>query len=131
MPRSPAPQTPPRLYVLEAEVMEEIWRQGEATVQLVMDALNRSSKRPRAYTTYMTVMRRLDQKRLLSRTRTGRRDTYVPRLSRKDYQERRAQAEISGLVTEFGDVALSHFAQTLSALDPERLKRLRRLAGRE
>jgi len=34
-------------------------------------------------------------------------------------------------VSEYGDVALAHFAHTLSTLDPERLRRLRILAGRE
>ena len=37
--------------------MEEVWRQGETNVKRVMEALNRKAKPPRAYTTYMTVMR--------------------------------------------------------------------------
>ncbi|MDQ6776251.1 MAG: BlaI/MecI/CopY family transcriptional regulator [Actinomycetota bacterium] len=131
MARSRTPKVPPSLYPLEAEVMEEVWRQDVTTVKLVTEALNRTAKSPRAYTTYMTVMRRLDDKGLLSRARNGRSDTYKPRLSRKEYQNRRARAEIKGLVNEYGDVALAHFAQTLSTLDPERLSRLRHLAGRE
>ena len=111
--------------------MEEVWRQDVTTVKLVMKALNRAGKSPRAYTTYMTVMRRLDDKGLLSRARNGRSDTYRPRLSREDYQDRRARAETKELVSEYGDVALAHFAHTLSTLDPERLRRLRILAGRE
>lgn len=131
MARRRTARVPPALYPLETEVMEEVWRQDVTTVKLVMQALNRAAKSPRAYTTYMTVMRRLDDKGLLSRARNGRSDTYVPRLSRAEYKERRARAEVSGLVNEFGDVALVHFAQTLEALDPERLRLLRRLAGRE
>jgi len=111
--------------------MEEVWRQRVTTVALVMEALNGSARSPRAYTTYMTVMRRLDDKGLLSRARNGRSDTYVPRLTRLEYRERRAQAEVSGLVDELGDVALAHFAQTLDTLDPERLRGLRRLAGHD
>jgi predicted transcriptional regulator len=117
------------LHQLEAEIMEEVWRQGETTVKLVMDALNRKAKRPRAYTTYMTVMRRLNDKGLLDRTRSGRRDAYAPRLTLEQYQDRRAGAEVSGLVDEFGDVALAHFAKSLSTLDPARRRQLRRLAG--
>jgi BlaI family transcriptional regulator, penicillinase repressor len=109
--------------------MEEVWRQAETTVKLVMDALNRKSKPPRAYTTYMTVMRRLNDKGLLKRTRDGRHDTYVPALTREQYQERRAGAEVRGLVDEFGDVALAHFAKSLSTLDAARRRQLRRLAG--
>jgi predicted transcriptional regulator len=94
-----------------------------------MEALNRDHEPPRAYTTYMTVMRRLDEKGLLARTRSGRHDTYIPRLTRDQYQQRRARAEVNGLIDEFGDVALAHFAQSLSVLDPARRRQLRRLAG--
>ena len=110
--------------------MDEVWGQGESTtVKLVMDALNRNRKPPRAYTTYMTVMRRLNDKGLLRRTRSGRHDTYEPRLTREQYQERRAREQVRGLVDEYGDVALAHFAKSLSTLDPARRRQLRRLAG--
>ena len=109
--------------------MNEVWRQGDTTVKLVMEALNRKAKPPRAYTTYMTVMRRLNDKGLLDRRRTGRQDTYVARLSREQYQELRAGAEVRDLVDQFGDVALAHFAKSLSDLDPARRRQLRRLAG--
>ena len=108
--------------------MEEVWRQQETTVKRVMEALNRKAKPPRAYTTYMTVMQRLDEKGLLDRTRNGRSDTYTPTVSREEYQERRAGAQVDGLVDEFGDVALAHFAKSLQSLDPARRRQLRRLA---
>lgn len=109
--------------------MEEVWRQGETTVKRVMEALNRKAKPPRAYTTYMTVMQRLGEKGLLDRVRTGRQDSYSPRLTREEYRQRRAGAEVQGLVQEFGDVALAHFARSLQTLDPARRRQLRRLAG--
>jgi predicted transcriptional regulator len=117
------------LHELEAEIMDAVWRQGETTVRLVMDALNRKAKPSRAYTTYMTVMRRLNDKGLLDRTRNGRHDAYAPTLTREQYQERRADAEVRGLVDEFGDVALAHFAKSLSTLDPARRRQLQRLAS--
>jgi len=131
MVRSRTPAIPPALHELEAEIMEEVWLGGgETTVKRVMEALNRKAKPPRAYTTYMTVMRRLNDKGLLDRTRTGRQDTYVPRFSREQYQELRARAQVEGLVDEFGDVALAHFAKSLQGLDPARRRQLRRLAGK-
>ena len=111
--------------------MEEVWRQGETTVKLVMEALNAKARQPRAYTTYMTVMRRLDDKALLTRSRSGRHDRYTPRLTREEYQSRRAGAEVAELVDEFGDVALAYFARSLSTLDPARRRALRRLAETE
>jgi predicted transcriptional regulator len=130
MARSRSPKVPPPLHELEAEIMEEVWRQdAPTTVKLVMDALNRKAKPPRAYTTYMTVMRRLDDKGLLNRKRSGRHDSYEPTLTREEYQQRRAAAEVRGLVDQYGDVALAHFARSLSTLDPSQQRRLRRLAG--
>lgn len=123
------PQPPPALHELEAEIMEHVWRTpGEITVRDVMEALNRDSKPPRAYTTYMTVMRRLSDKGLLDRERSGHRDAYAAALTREEYQERRARAEVRQLVDEFGEVALAHFARSLSGLDPARRRALQRLA---
>lgn len=128
-PRKPkSPPVPPPLHELEAEIMEEVWRRGETNVKGVMEALNRAARPPRAYTTYMTVMRRLDEKGLLSRTRDGRADRYAPRLTKEQYEQRRAGAEVQGLVEQFGDVALAHFAKSLGELDPAQRRRLRRLA---
>jgi predicted transcriptional regulator len=129
MPRSRRQVIAPGLHELESEIMEEVWRHEEVTVKQVMEALNRKAKPPRAYTTYMTVMRRLNDKRLLDRRRTGRQDTYAPRLTREEYQRLRAESQVKELVDEFGDVALAHFAKSLQTLDPARRRQLRRLAG--
>ena len=112
--------------------MEQIWRHpGDTTVRDVMEALNKRARPPRAYTTYMTVMRRLNEKGFLDRERRGQKDTYLPSLTRDQYQERRADAEVRQLVDEFGDVALAHFARSLSGLDPARRQALQRLAAGE
>ena len=125
---SPPPSTPPPLHELESEVMEEMWRQREATVRDVLEALNRGPKQ-RAYTTIMTIMGRLWDKGLLSRKRRGRADVYRAILSREDYLHARAEAEVDAVVEEFGDLALSHFARQVEGLDPERLRRLRELTN--
>ena len=125
---SPPPGTPPALHELESEVMEEMWRQREATVRDVLEALNRGPKE-RAYTTIMTIMGRLWQKGLLSRKRRGRADVYRAILSREDYLQARAEAEVDAVVEEFGDLALSHFARQVGGLDAERLRRLRELTN--
>ena len=110
--------------------MEEVWREAEpTTVRRVMEALNRKAKSQRAYTTYMTVMRRLNDKGLLTRRRSGRHDTYEAALNREQYRDRRAGAEVRDLIDRFGEAALSHFARSLSALDPAQQRRLRRLAS--
>jgi predicted transcriptional regulator len=118
---------PPALHELEAEVMDEVWRREEATVREVLEALNRGPKQ-RAYTTVMTIMSRLDEKGLLERRRQGRADVYRPPLSRQQYLEARARAEVDELVSGYGDVALAHFARQLEGLDQGRRAKLRKLA---
>jgi len=111
--------------------MDEVWRQdGETTVRAVMEALNAGREQDRAYTTYMTIMARLDRKGLLSRRREGKTDVYQPIVSREQYLERRAKLEVSAVVEEFGDAALVHFARQMNQLDPKRRDQLRRLARR-
>jgi predicted transcriptional regulator len=127
--RKPGFNSPPPLHELESEVMEEVWRQGRpTTVRAVMDALNRRGTKERAYTTIMTIMRRLDDKGLLRRERDQKTHIYSAATSRDDYLEARARAEVGAVVEEYGDAALVHFARHLGQLDRERREQLRRLA---
>ena len=119
---------PPDLHELESEVMEQVWRAGEASVRDVMEALNANGDKPRAYTTYMTILSRLADKGLLERRRDGRTDHYRPALSREEYAHARSTAEVEALVDRYGDVALSHFARQVAELDPKRRSALERLA---
>src|SRR6201992_207010 len=120
---SPAPTPPPAvpaLHALEAETMNALWELDEASVREVMDALNSAAQRPRAYTTYMTILGRLSTKGLLARRREGKTDFYAPVHSRAEYAELRAAAEVEALVSAYGDVALSHFARHMAGLGPRR-----------
>lgn len=111
--------------------MEVVWRVGdEVNVRAVMDALNAREKKQRKYTTIMTTMTRLDSKGVLSRRRKGKTDLYAPVMSREQYLEARAQAQVGALVAEYGDLALVHFAKQMATLDPKRRDQLRRLARR-
>ena len=132
MSMSAAPESfvPPPLHELESEVMEEVWRQGgELTVRAVLAELNVRSKE-RAYTTVMTIMRRLDDKGLLERRRDGKTDVYQALMSRGEYLEARANAEVDAIVEQYGDQALVHFARQMDKLDPKRREQLRRLGRR-
>jgi predicted transcriptional regulator len=119
---------PPPLHELEAEVMDAVWDLDEASVRTVMETLNRDAPKPRAYTTYMTILGRLHGKGLLERRREGKTDVYRAVHSRGEYADLRAQAEVAALVETFGDVALGHFARQVADLDPERRAALERLA---
>ena len=131
MPAASDPAVPPPLHALESEVMEEVWRRGESTVRDIMGALNATSRKERAYTTIMTIMRRLDEKELLERRRQGKADVYRPRLTREEYLEARSNAEVLAVIEQYGEQALVHFARQIDQLDPARRQRLRRLSRRD
>jgi predicted transcriptional regulator len=122
------PTIPPQLHELETEVMDEVWKRPVSSVREVMEAVNLRAPTPRAYTTYMTTMARLDGKGLLERTREGKADLYRPVYSSTEYADLRAQAGVDSLVAQFGELALGHFARQMAQLDPQRRRSLQRLA---
>jgi predicted transcriptional regulator len=122
---------PPALHELESEVMEELWQSGESSVRAVMQALNKQTRADRAYTTYMTVMARLHKKGLLARRRDGKTDYYAPVHDREEYMALRSGADVDHLVSQYGEVALSHFARQMASLDPARRRALQRLARKD
>ena len=121
-------ELPPPLHELESDVMDAVWERGEASVREVMEALNTGGDKERAYTTYMTILARLDSKGLLQRRREGKTDFYRPRYARDQYADLRARAELDSFVDQFGDLALAHIARQLAGLDPRRRRALQRLA---
>ena len=69
------------LAPLELECMTALWRLQHGTVREIRDAL--AQRRPRAYTTIMTIMDRLTRKQIVSRSRVGRAWCYQANLSRR------------------------------------------------
>jgi predicted transcriptional regulator len=67
--------------------MNTLWPMGEGTVREIRDRL--AERRPRAYTTIMTIMDRLARKGVVGRRRVGRAYVYRANLS---MEEARAQA---------------------------------------
>lgn len=110
--------------------MDEVWRRdGEVSVRQIREALNaRRGTKKRAYTTIMTIMSRLDRKGLLRHRREGKSYLYHPVVSREQYREARAEGEVETLVSDYGDLALAHFARQMDKLDPQRRAKLRRMA---
>ena len=122
------PLGPPALHELETEVMDVVWERGETSVRDVMEALNADAARERAYTTYMTIMARLDAKGMLARRREGKTDFYTPIYTRDQYADIRARAELQSVIEQYGEVALAHIARQMAALDPRRRRALQRMA---
>ena len=71
----------------ELEIMDVLWRLGEASVREVRDALT-EKKRP-AYTTVQTIVQRLEQKGAVRRTRKiGNALMFAPTVTRKSAYRR-------------------------------------------
>jgi predicted transcriptional regulator len=109
---------------LQAEVMEIVWAQGEATVSHVHQRIGR--KRPVTYTTVLTAMQKLEKKGWLTHRSEGRAYVYQANRSREDVH--------AGLVRDFlkqafqGDPRrmLSHLLEQ-HPLSDEELADLRKL----
>ncbi len=68
----------------EAEVMEVVWDKGSVTVNDVVDTIDREL----AYTTVLTTMKILEDKKIVRRgKKIGRAFTYTPKVSREQVQE--------------------------------------------
>src|SRR6202035_2312581 len=107
---------------------EELGRRAVSSVRGVMQAITSRAAKPRAYTTFMTIMARLDSKGLLERTREGKTDFYRATHTPARYSDLRAQADVDSLVDQFGELALGHFARQMAQLNPQRRRALERLA---
>ena len=87
------PAGPPDLGHLECTVMEILWTWGEGSVHDVIERL-----RPLAYTTVMTTLDRLFKKGFLHRRKPERAYLYAPRLSRQEWDRKRADELVAGFL---------------------------------
>ena len=108
---------------LQTQVMAAVWRLGSATVEQVRTALP-----PRyrgAYNTIQTVLNRLADRKLLSRTKVGNAFEYRPRVSEADYLSRSIAQTLAGASMAARHAAL---ARLIGELDDDELTDLRQLA---
>lgn len=117
---------------LERDVMEIMWARDHAVVRDVLDELNehRTKQRRLAYTTVMTVMSRLVDKKVLERQLVGRTHTYRARDTRDVFLARASEDLARQLLDDFGDAAIASFVSVLEGIAPDRLAKLRRTAQR-
>jgi predicted transcriptional regulator len=96
---------------LETDVMEAVWRVGDATVRDVHAEL--ADRRDLAYTTVMTTMARLAGKGLLERDTRGLAHRYRPTISREDYARTTVASVVDWLVQSFPEPAMSYFVEKI------------------
>src|SRR5215467_7470753 len=121
---------------LELPVMDVLWRHGEANVHDVAARLDR----PLAYTTVMTTLDRLFKKGLLDRRKSERAFLYTPRLTRAEWEQKRAGNFVAGflasrqpsrdlLISCLVEAVEQHDAQLLDELE-QKIRARRKELGR-
>jgi predicted transcriptional regulator len=110
--------------------MRVVWPRGEATVREVLETLNASRGRQVAYTTVMTVMSRLADKGLLRRHLVGKAHHYEVAQTEDEFLHAASRRLIRSLIEDFGEVAIAEFLAELDQVEPQRRRRLKRLAAR-
>jgi len=106
---------------LEQKIMNVVWESDEPLKPAeVLDRLNCDL----AYTTIMTVMKRLVDKSLLTRKKQGNVYYYSVATDKKDYAQNNLGKLFSSLVDSYGNLAISQFVDTLSE-NPKDLERLK------
>jgi BlaI family transcriptional regulator, penicillinase repressor len=76
----------PTLTEAELRLMDILWESGESTVAEVVDALSRNS--PLAYSSVLTTLRILEQKKYVSHKKSGRAFLYYPVVGKGQARQR-------------------------------------------
>lgn len=108
---------------LEQDVMDVVWRLGDATVRDVHDEL--AASRKIAYTTVMTTMTRLAAKGLLRRDTAGLAHRYRPIVSRERYARLTLNSVLGWLLERYPEPAASYLAEVVDDVDGVTLDQLR------
>ena len=120
----------PDLGHLEGTVMGIVWAQGESSVHDVIERL----RRPLAYTTVMTTLDRLFKKGFLDRRKPERAFLYAPRLSRQEWERKRADEWVAGFLAESrpsGELLISSLVETVGQHDEALLDELEKKIRRK
>ena len=105
--------------------MEAVWSADRpVSVREIVDELNSRRPEPLAYTTIMTVMVRLAEKKTLARKREGRGFLYEATAPDP------AGIAVKNVLRTYGEEALAHFVDEARS-DPETLRRLRHLLAEQ
>jgi len=126
----------PRLSRLELGIMETLWARGEASIRDIQEAFPVASpKKPRpSYGTIQTTIYRMEEKRIVRRTRKlGNFHLFAPLVSR-DAAQLRLIDELLAMLGGRSELVVMHLAKSgrLKLEDIKEAEReLRRLAGKE
>lgn len=111
---------------LESEIMEIIWRKGsEVCVRDVLEEL--ASRRKIAYTTVMTIMIRLSEKKILEKRKEGNTFFFIPAMSKELFTRNVVGNVVDSLLEDFADATMSHFLSRVKKGDRKTIEKLENL----
>ena len=112
---------------VELELMTILWRIGEGSVASVIAELPEG--RDLAYTSVSTILRILEQKKILITRKEGRSHIYIPLLSKTDYEAKTVRHVVEN-VFEGAPVTLIRTLLNNVNLKDEELEELRQIINK-
>lgn len=107
---------------LEADIMDIVWQSEKVTVRDVYEKLR--AEREIAYTTVMTIMSRLAEKKLLQKEALGNAYLYMPSMTRLEFTKQVVGEVLDGLLADFAEPAISHFVDRIGKEDENKINAL-------
>jgi len=100
---------------LEKEILEVIWVKDCPSVKCVLLEINKPRKKSEklAYTTVMTIMKRLVKKKILTRKKDGRSYRYEPKESKQQFIKKVTHCTVQNLINKFGNLAIQALREEL------------------
>ena len=106
---------------LEARLMDILWSHDEPMTPRQVQEVLAARRRPLAYTTVMTILVRLWEKRMCEREPQGRAYAYRPVAPRDEWTAERMH-EVLGNAADRG-AALAHFVRVIDGREAAQLRR--------
>jgi predicted transcriptional regulator len=111
----------------ELELMIIIWKLGEASVSEVLEHLPKT--RDLAYTSVSTILRILEQKKVLQTRKEGRGHIYIPLIKKSDYEVKTLK-HVVNRVFEGTPIALVRQLLGTIELDENELREIKQLISK-
>ncbi|MNI15531.1 Transcriptional regulator BlaI [compost metagenome] len=107
---------------LEAKIMDILWSAPQLSIKEVQTRLEK--EKDINFNTVMTVMSRLLDKGILTKTMQGRTSMYRPVDSKEQFLESQSKEISLNLVEDFGPIVVHHMLDAMDEADPELLAKL-------
>lgn len=104
----------------QLEIMQVLWHKGSATAAEVREALDDAM----AYTTVLTMLRRLEEKGYVSRDQEGRAHRYFPAVEPGEARESALKRLTRGLFNGSPELLITQLVSQ-EKMSPEQLRRIR------